>query len=129
MFKLKKIFFLAVLMFAFPFCSDASIDLSTPKATFKAVVKAVQDKDIKTYKKCFSDGAIKKGEAMIKKFDRNPDAFWSELQGIFKGPQSIDVKINGNMAKGSVTAPEAQGGGIGGMSFEKVGDQWKIRGW
>ena len=54
-------------------------------------------------------------------------AAWDELQGIFKGPQTLvdgrQLEREGRqMYKASVNAPEAEGGGIGGlMMVEEAG--------
>ena len=110
--------------------SGSQTDLNTPEATFNTIVQAIQDKDINTYKNCFTDEAIERGEPQLKDYERDPDRFWQELQGLFKGPQSIEITMRSDTeAGGSVTAPEADGGGIGGMTFQKINSQWKIQGW
>ncbi len=107
-----------------------AVDLTTPEGTFSAIQKAVEEKDIDLYKYCFTAEAIERGEAMLTFHDKDPAKFWAELHGIFKGPQSITISDRTDTeARGRVTAPEADGAGIGGVRFERVASEWKIRAW
>ena len=111
------------------FVGCTGVDLSTPVATFDTIREAIAAEDIGAYKACFTTKALE-SEAMLKDFERDPDAFWDELQGIFRSPITVQQTDNdGSTARLSVTAPEAEGGGIGGMTLEKVGEEWKIRAW
>lgn len=127
----KSLRFFAVLLpiLAMGLPARANPALNSPQATFHTVIKAIQNRDIQLYKKCFSEKALKIGEAMIEKYEKDPDRFWTQLQEIFQGPQSLQVNIQGDKAKGSVTAPQAKGGGIGSIGFIKEGEEWKIRAW
>ena len=54
----------------------------------------------------------------------------SELQGVFRGPQELTVERGGgDRAKGHVVAPEAEGGGIGGLTFVREDGRWVIKAW
>ena len=126
---MKRILTIAIAALLVAGCSGER-DLSTPEGTFRTLRTAVTNKDIELYKVCFTDGALAGGEAEMDKFERDPDAFWAEFQGFFRGPQSIEVEIFADDgARGLVTAPQAEDGGIGGIRFARVGNDWKIRTW
>ena len=102
----------------------------TPEATLATVVKAIRGKDLELYKQCFTDDAHKRGESALTRFQKSADKTWAELQGLFNGPQSFAKKeTDGDAVRVQVDSPEAKRGGIGSMSFRKVGGEWKIENW
>ncbi len=114
----------------FTACGGAGgADMSTPLATFNTLTDAIESKDIETYKACFLSDAIE-SEAMLDLYEKNADEFWKEIQGIFRPPLSVEVtRQEGDEAKLDVEAPEADGGGIGGLTMQNDGGSWKIRAW
>ncbi len=113
-----------------PTQDQPAADFASPEDTLRSVIRAINERDIAAYKQCFGPTAITRDELGIGRYTSNPDRFWSELEGTFRGPQTLVVEtIEDAFAKGSVTAPEAEGGGIGSIAFERVGGEWKIRAW
>lgn len=110
--------------------NNMAVDFTTPEGTFNAIQKAVEEEDLALYTDCFTTEAIERGEAMLSFYEENPVKFWTELHGIFKRPQAITISERTDTgARGNVSAPEADGGGIGGIRFEKVASEWKISAW
>lgn len=112
-----------------PAAKRSAPDFSTPEATFATLLQAVRGKDITTYEKCFSSKAIERGEAELEELKAKPEEKWAELQGVFRGPQNIKVDRQDGSARGRVEAPEAEEGGIGGISFVLEDGSWKIQSW
>lgn len=109
---------------------SGSSRFGTVEATLATIVKAVRTKDMELYKECFTKEAHEKGESALKKFEKNAAKTWAELNGLFRGPQSIgEREVNGDVTRVRIKAPEAQGGGIGSMRFRKVAGEWKIDNW
>jgi hypothetical protein len=103
----------------------------SPRRAFETLLRAVRERDIALYKSCFTEEALK-GEAEIARFERDPEGFWTELQGVFRGPQTLnlpDPLPAEGPVKGRVEAPEAEHGGIGTVSFLREGGRWKIHRW
>ncbi len=65
---------------------------------------------------------------MVDQLRANP-ALWDELDGVLRGPQTFTAEVTGDEARCRVEAPEADGGGIGGLTMERIGDRWLIRSW
>lgn len=105
-------------------------DLSSPQAAFDALVAAIKARDFDAYFQCFTLNAHSGGESGLGRFGQNRDETWAELQGIFRGPLTLEIKRRrDNMAGGRVEAPEAEQGGIGGLTFEFEREGWRIRSW
>ena len=102
----------------------------TVEATLATMVTAVRTRDMELYKECFTKEAHAKGESALKRFEKNANKTWTELNGMFRGPQSIgEREVRGDITRVRVKAPEAQRGGIGSMQFRKVAGEWKIDNW
>ncbi len=113
-----------------PVAPELTRDFASPEDTLRTLIRAIEHRDIEAYKQCFGPTAIARDELGMGRYTSNPDRFWSELEGTFRGPQTLVVEMREDaFAKGSVTAPEAEGGGIGSIAFERVASGWKIRNW
>ncbi|MDH3590571.1 MAG: hypothetical protein OER88_01740 [Planctomycetota bacterium] len=111
-----------------PAASASAFD--TVQATFDTLVRAIRAKDLELYKQCFTTKAHERGESGLAKFEQKPEEAWKELQGMFSGPLSIkDQETRGDTTRVSIEAPEAEGGGIGGMTFQRVDGKWLVRNW
>lgn len=123
---------LIALLFVSAKCGDkgGKIGFDTPEATFNTLVKAIREKDMATYKQCWHPESAER-EGMVSRLESDPSK-WDELQGIFKGPQKIekkDLNRDGTSCGMQIDAPEADGGGIGGLRMIKVGEEWKMKSW
>ena len=97
----------------------------------ETLVRAIRARDVDLYKKCFTEEA-QKGEAALGELKENSERFWTRLQGLFRGPQTLRVPAPGpddRRIRGHVVAPEAEEGGIGSITFEKEGADWKVCRW
>ena len=103
-------------------------DRSSPSATWETLRSAVAARDLDAYGACFVPESRDR-EGAVDKLRENP-ALWDELAGVLRGPQTFDVSsLSGDTARCRVEAPEADGGGIGGLTMQKIGDEWLIRSW
>ncbi len=124
-----RIIQVATLLLVFAVSANAQ-DFSTPKKTFKYLLKCIEKEDIENYKKCWSERALER-EGMYSKLKNNPKK-WSELHDIFTGPQKMtNLQWNDEKTrlKASVKAPKAKHGGIGAIGMVKEEGEWKMRNW
>jgi hypothetical protein len=104
-----------------------SPDRSTPEATWKTLIAAVAARDLDTYAACFAERSRER-EGAVGQLRTNP-SMWEELDGLLRGPQEFTADIHGTNARCGVAAPEADGGGIGGLHMERIGQEWLITSW
>jgi hypothetical protein len=108
-------------------------DTNSPEATFRKLVKAIQEKDIDTYATCWAAESAER-EGQVSKLKENPK-MWDELQAMFKGPQTLDpdgshVADGVERMKFEVQSPEVPDGrGIGTISMIKENGVWKMNSW
>lgn len=103
-------------------------DLSSPEAAFQTVLAAARARDRAAFLDCFAEGSTR--DSMRRALDENPDRFWGQLEGVLRPPQELTITRRGaDEARGRVHAPGAEGEGVGGLTFERVGGRWKIKGW
>ena len=119
-------------------CSDHTDKETEPRIgsfetipdTFATLVHAIRNKDFELFQRCFTDRANERGESGLKRIAKDPDKGWARLQAVFAGPQLIkQMDKSGDSARVTIDAPEAKGGGIGRMTFERVGNKWLVRSW
>jgi len=133
---------LVLLLLTFGACSensdapDAKSDepkvpsFDTVEGTFATLLHAIRNQDLELYKRCFTAGANEGGESQLKLHAKDSGTFWAQLQFLFRGPQSLKNKdVDGDRTTVHVEAPEAKGGGIGRMRFDRVDDRWLIASW
>ena len=99
-----------------PLATSSGEDFATPQGTFATLVAAVRARDLDTYARCFAAGSAE-SEGMVSRIRKQPERNWRELQGIFRGAQTLSVELDGDTARGQVDAPEAEQGGIGSIRF------------
>jgi hypothetical protein len=103
----------------------------TPEDTFATLCQAIQNKDASLYRNCWDPERVER-EGSLSKLESNPE-LWEELQGIFKGPQTLksekDGRLGADKARFSVAAPEADGGGIGTLTMVNRDGEWKMYTW
>jgi len=64
---------------------------------------------------------------MARALDEEPEAFWNKLEGALRPPQELTIKKrHGDTIRARVHASDADRGGVGGLTFIRVGDEWKI---
>lgn len=101
---------------------------SSPEATFKTMLAAAKARDRSAFLACFAQGDTRR--RMARALDEEPEAFWNKLEGVLRPPQELRIKKRSkDMIRGRVHAPNADGGGVGGLTFVRVGDEWKIKAW
>ncbi len=106
---------------------SAAGDRTTPHATWETLRAAVAARDLDTYAACFVE-ASREREGAVGELRVNP-GLWEELDGLLQGPQQLTAEISGDRARCRVEAPEADDGGIGGLTMERVGGEWLIASW
>ena len=107
---------------------------STPQATFDTLQRAVADHDIDLYARCFSEETADR-EGRVSDLRADPSG-WEELAGVLRPPLTLvmdgtapaDAAL-GSRWHGSVRAPKADGGGVGGLTFVRTELGWVIRTW
>ena len=103
-------------------------DFSSVETAFATLLHAINNRDMDLYRQCFAADSLER-EGMASRLESDP-AQWEELQAIFRGPQTPVINDqNEERASVSVTAPEAMGGGIGGMRFVKENGRWVVSNW
>ncbi len=121
----------------FPVCFLALLGCggkaTTPRARFELLVAAVRAKDLEAYKECWSVHA-RPDESMIERLEAGDDKLWEQMQGVFKGPQTLierkRLSIDGRAHfKGKVDAPEADGLGVGSLMMVQDEDGWRMVSW
>jgi hypothetical protein len=129
--KIRHLFFLLLLSGIFC-CPLSAQNLKSPLKTFKSLVKAIQKRDIDTYRNCWAENRVEK-EGMISTLEEKPEE-WDELQGIFRGKltltgQGTETRNGKTFYKGRVKSPDADQGGIGNLTMVKEGKKWKMYSW
>ncbi|HND34913.1 MAG TPA: hypothetical protein PLA94_33145 [Myxococcota bacterium] len=109
------------------------VDLSSPEATLISLVQAIRTQNIDAYAACF-DPATAEREGQVSRLRADPKG-WAELQGIFAGPQKLqlegpvaNVPVSGKI-RGNVAAPKADQGGIGAITFVRTQNSWLVHSW
>lgn len=113
-------------------CKGQSGKFDTPEATFETLQEAIRNKDMELYKQCWDPSRVEK-EGSVSQLESKPE-LWAELQGIFKGPQKLSERREEenegrSMVRFKVEAPEADQGGIGGITMVKMDKEWKMYTW
>ena len=125
----------AALLLALAACSKSPPEpqvgsFRTIPNSLATLTRAIRTKDFELYEQCFTDQANEGGESGLKRIAQDPDKGWARLQAIFAGPQLIkSMEKSGDRARVEIDAPEAKEGGIGRITFERVGDRWLVRSW
>jgi hypothetical protein len=106
----------------------SKVDLSSPEATFETLRAAVAARDLESYERCFAKASAER-EGMVGKLRADPEQ-WSRLDALLRGPQALQIRDAGpTQVSARVEAPEAAGGGIGGLTFVLEADGWVIQFW
>jgi hypothetical protein len=111
-----------------PFDTEVSGERSTPKATWTSLLAAVAARDLEAYAACFAPERRER-EGAVDRLRADP-AMWDKLAGVLRGPQEFTVtRQEQGQARCSVEAPEADGGGIGGLSMRLIDGHWLVWSW
>lgn len=114
-------------------CSPSNYgSMDTPEATFNTLRKAIADRDLEMYTRCWHPDR-KEREGMVSKLKDKPER-WDELNGFFKGKVTIGEmdrfeRDGKKMCKMQIEAPDADGGGLGGVTMINVDGKWLMYGW
>lgn len=131
--KIQHLILFALLLVATACGKSSKTQFGTPEETFATLQEAIKNKDLTLYEQCW-DPERKEKEGSVSQL-RDKEGLWEELQGIFKGPQTLgdgneSVTDDGRTKKKfEITAPEAEQGGIGAITMVKNGDKWQMYSW
>ena len=128
-----RLAFLPLLLMVLAGCKSApasGADYTTPEATLKTLLHAVQTKDLELYKSCFTSEALRHDRTGLAYLKESPETFWEETGAMLKGPITVEnVKVEDNMAMLDIRAPNSKDPDFKAMDMRRSDGEWKIHRW